>query len=54
LWQPALLAADGKAQVQFDLPKKPTTYRIRVEGHTSSGRLGAVERTLEVRQNADK
>jgi hypothetical protein len=50
LWTPALFAGDGTAQVEFDLPKIPATYRIQIEGHTDSGRLGAVQRTLEVRQ----
>jgi hypothetical protein len=49
LWKPAVIAADGTAQVEFDLPRSAATYRVRVEGHTSGGRLGTVQRTLEVR-----
>jgi hypothetical protein len=48
LWKPVVITSAGSALVEFDLPKNPGTYRVRVEGHTSSGRLGSLQRTLEV------
>jgi hypothetical protein len=46
-WHPLLLARDGAAEVTFDLPSKPASYRIRIEGNSSSGRLGAVQKNVE-------
>jgi hypothetical protein len=49
LWQPALLAIDGTARIEFDLSIQPTTYRIHLYGHTSSGRLGAFQGKIHAR-----
>jgi hypothetical protein len=46
LWQPILFTRDGHADVRFDLPPRTATYRIRVEGHSASGRLGMTEAKL--------
>jgi alpha-2-macroglobulin-like protein len=46
LWHPTLFAADGTAQVEFDLPSQPATYRIVIHGHTATGRVGTVQAPL--------
>jgi hypothetical protein len=48
-WHPLLPAGSGTAEVTFDLPFKPASYRIRIEGNSSSGRLGAVQKNFEAR-----
>jgi hypothetical protein len=48
LWQPTLQAKDGSARVEFDVPACGSHYRILVNGHSGSGRLGTVEGTLTV------
>lgn len=40
-WQPVLVMADGKAQVQFDLSDAVTRFQVLVLSHTLDGRLGA-------------
>ncbi|MCI0462848.1 MAG: MG2 domain-containing protein [Gemmataceae bacterium] len=47
VWYPALLSTEGTAQVAFDLPRKPATYRILAAGHSHSGRLGVAQSRLE-------
>jgi hypothetical protein len=47
LWSPAL-RVHGTALTGFDLPEKPGAYRVRVEGNSELGRLGTIERVLEV------
>jgi hypothetical protein len=52
LWNPVLPTKDGVAQVKFDLPQRgATTYRVLVQGHSATGRLGAVQSKLEVLPN---
>jgi hypothetical protein len=46
LWQPVLLAGAGVAEVTFDLPRKAASYRVDVQGHSASGRLGAGQQDL--------
>ncbi|HZT82286.1 MAG TPA: alpha-2-macroglobulin family protein, partial [Gemmataceae bacterium] len=48
-WQPALVTADGKAEVAFDLSDSVTTYQVAVMGHTLDGRLGAAVATFDAR-----
>ncbi len=40
-WHPALVLADGKAAVSFDLSDAATRFQVLVFGHTAEGRLGA-------------
>ena len=53
LWQPLVQTKDGTAEVTFGLPPNAGTYRIRVQGHTADGRLGAVAEKLESRPPTD-
>lgn len=46
LWHPALFAPNGQAQLSFDLPPIPATYRILLYGHDANGRLGALVEKL--------
>lgn len=46
LWQPVLFSDHGTAEVTFALPARAASYRIRIQGHTAEGRLGAVEEKL--------
>lgn len=41
-WQP-LLKTDpsGRTTIRFDLPDSVTTFRLRIDGHTETGRLGS-------------
>jgi hypothetical protein len=48
-WHPALVLADGKADVSFDLCDSITSYQVLVFGHTLDGRLGAVTTNVEAR-----
>jgi hypothetical protein len=48
LWYPLLSTIDGSAEVTFDLPRTGGTYQVRVEGHSSSGRLGAGQMSVPV------
>jgi hypothetical protein len=48
LWKPHL-PLTGKAEVSFDLPEQPALYRVHVEGHTESGRLGIAELLIDTR-----
>jgi alpha-2-macroglobulin-like protein len=41
LWQPALVLADGTAQVSFDLSDAATRFQVTVVSHSLDGRLGA-------------
>jgi anti-sigma factor RsiW len=52
LWSPALLIREGAAEVSFDLPRYPATYRILAQGHSPSGRLGLWQGHLETRAAA--
>ncbi len=47
LWHPALHAADGRAAVEFVLPRRGATYQIMLQGHTSTGRLSATRLELK-------
>jgi hypothetical protein len=40
LWHPNLRLAQGQAQVAFDVPGAPTTYRVMIFGHGADGRFG--------------
>lgn len=46
-WHPFLIAADGTAQVEFDLPREGQRYQIQIQGHTPSGRMGALQSNIE-------
>jgi hypothetical protein len=46
VWAPAVFAENGSAQVTFKIPVKPASYRVLVEGHSGSGRMGACEATI--------
>jgi hypothetical protein len=46
LWYPALIAENGTALIDLDLPGLPTTYRLLLYGHSNSGRLGAYQGKL--------
>ncbi|HEV3082508.1 MAG TPA: MG2 domain-containing protein [Gemmataceae bacterium] len=48
VWKPHM-AFTGKAEVSFDLPEQPAVYRVHVEGHTDSGRLGIAELLIDTR-----
>jgi hypothetical protein len=47
LWQPVLFAADGTAQVTFDLPEDVASFRIEVEANSPTGRLGSLKQALK-------
>jgi hypothetical protein len=40
LWHPNLRLELGQAQVAFDVPAVPTTYRVLIFGHDADGRIG--------------
>jgi hypothetical protein len=48
LWHPTLHAKDGSARLEFDVPAHGSRFRILVNGHSGSGRLGTAESTLRV------
>ena len=48
LWHPALFLPGGSAQVAFDVPAVPGTFRVLLIGNTADGRLGFYEGRLEV------
>src|SRR5262249_49810096 len=48
-WHPALVLADGKGEVSFDLCDSVTSYQVTVLGHTLDGRIGAATSTIESR-----
>ena len=48
-WHPALVLADGKGEVSFDLCDSVTSYQVTVFGHTLDGRIGASTSTIESR-----
>jgi hypothetical protein len=52
LWQPAIFAADGTAELVFSFPPKAATYRLQIQGHSAAGRLGVLQEKLECRENA--
>jgi hypothetical protein len=52
LWQPAVLAADGTADLVFSFPPKAATYRLQIQAHSAAGRLGALQEKLECREDA--
>lgn len=45
-WHPALVLANGTADVSFDLSDSVTTFQILAAGHTLDGRLGAITTEL--------
>ena len=41
-WHPLLITdAGGRAEIRFDLPNAPATFRVTVDAHGDGGRLGA-------------
>jgi hypothetical protein len=48
-WNPVLVLADGKGEVNFDLSDQVTSYEVVAYGHTLDGRLGTLTHTLESR-----
>ena len=41
-WQPLLITdSTGKATIRFDLADSITTFRVKVDGHTTNGRIGS-------------
>ncbi|MBI3412246.1 MAG: hypothetical protein HY040_28275 [Planctomycetes bacterium] len=40
-WRPALVLADGKCDISFDLSDSTTKFQVMVVGHTLDGRIGA-------------
>lgn len=40
LWHPNLRLEQGQAQVAFEVPAVPTTYRVLIFGHDAEGRIG--------------
>jgi anti-sigma factor RsiW len=48
-WNPAVVLADGKGEVSFDLCDSVTSYQVTVFGHTLDGRIGAATSTIESR-----
>ena len=41
-WQPKLITdSAGKASIRFDLADSVTTFRVKIDGHTDSGRIGS-------------
>jgi len=49
LWHPKLFAADGSANVSFDLSPSGTGYRIILLGNSPSGRLGSFQGKLQAK-----
>ena len=46
-WHPLLPTdADGRAQIEFDLPDSITTFRASLDGHAAVGRIGSVSETV--------
>jgi len=48
-WQPALVLANGKTEISFDLCDSVTTCQVLIFGHTLDGQLGAVTKDIEAR-----
>jgi hypothetical protein len=48
LWYPFLNCPAGEAQVSFDLPYNPASYRVLIYANDAEGRLGFYEETLDV------
>jgi hypothetical protein len=46
IWAPAIFAEKGWARLTFSLPAIPGSYRVSVEGHSASGRMGACQTTI--------
>ncbi|MBL8798343.1 MAG: hypothetical protein JNM56_30895 [Planctomycetia bacterium] len=46
-WHPALVLADGKADLGFELPDSVTSFQLVAFGHTADGRLGAFTSEFE-------
>ena len=41
-WQPLLMTdSEGRATIRFDLSDSVTTFRVRVNGHSTDGRIGS-------------
>jgi serine/threonine protein kinase len=49
-WHPALVLADGKEFLNFDLSDAVTSYQIRALGHTLDGRLGETAVSIAARK----
>jgi hypothetical protein len=45
-WNAGLPTSGGQATVSFDLPKRPGTYLVHIEGHTADGLVGVIETSL--------
>jgi hypothetical protein len=50
-WNPNLFAANGTAEIKFDLPMRPASYVVHIEAHDAEGRLAAFETTVECSAN---
>jgi len=48
-WHPALVLANGKGEVSFNLCDSVTTFQVAVIGHTLDGRIGAATVPLQSR-----
>jgi hypothetical protein len=48
-WHPAVVLADGQAEVAFQLCDSVTSFQVTVFGHTIDGRLGAATALVESR-----
>lgn len=46
-WHPVLVAANGKAEVSFDLCDSVTTFQVLAAGHTLDGRIGATTGSIQ-------
>lgn len=51
VWMPAVVGADGKIAVSFNLPDNLTTWNIFVIGYTADGKIGA--KAIEVPTSKD-
>jgi uncharacterized protein YfaS (alpha-2-macroglobulin family) len=49
-WQPALVLADGHAEVAFELCDSVTTFQVLAAGHTLDGRIGEATAELTSRK----
>jgi hypothetical protein len=49
-WKPAVVLANGRGEVSFDLSDSVTTFEVRAAGHTLDGRIGEVTHALESRK----
>lgn len=54
LWHPSLHAGGGAAQIAFDIPVTPGSYRVQVLGNSADGRLGFYEGRLEIQPDVGR